>query len=187
VSRYEEVELTRDCPAVQVPQGTDVILEAGTPAVIMQSLGDSYTVQVPTLGATYRIAGSDADALGKTQPRVALEAAATLQRAGQPVSEDVLRTALADVYDPEIPVSIVDLGLIYEMRIAPRPNGDSDVRILMTLTAPGCGMGQIIAADVRQRLERLPGVAAVEVEVVWEPAWSPQRISPAGRKKLGLD
>ena len=185
--RYEEVELTRDCEAVEIPQGSAVTLESGTPVVITQAVGDSYTIQVPTLGGLYRIAGKDADALGKSQPRAAFNAAAALQHAGQPITEAVVRDVLRDVYDPEIPVNIVDLGLIYELTVTPRAEGGSDVAVQMTLTAPGCGMGQIIAGDVKSRLEQLPGVTRADVEVVWEPPWTPQRISAAGRKKLGME
>jgi len=185
--RYEEVELTRDCEAVEIPQGTVVTLEAATPVVITQAFGDSYTVQVPTVGGLYRIAGKDTDALGKTRPRAALDAAAALDSAGQPITEDVALEVLKDVYDPEIPVNIVDLGLIYALTVTPRTDGGCNVDIQMTLTAPGCGMGQIIATDVKARLEQLPGVVQADVEIVWEPPWTPQRISPAGRVKLGMD
>jgi len=187
MTRYEECELTRTCAAVEIPQGTTVILEADTAVVITQALGDSYTIQVPTLGGLYRIAGKDADALGKIRPHAALDDAAALCRAGQPITEDVIREVLTQVYDPEIPVNIVDLGLVYHLAISPQADGDSVVNIQMTLTAPGCGMGQIIAADVQTRLEELPGVVRAAVEIVWEPPWTPQRISPAGRTKLGMD
>jgi len=179
--RYEECELTRDCAAVEIPQGTVVTLEAGTPVVITQALGDSYTIQVPTLGGLYRIAGTDADALGKTRRRAALDGA------GESITEDIVREVLKEVYDPEIPINVVDLGLIYNLTVTRRAEGGSVVDIQMTLTAPGCGMGQIIATDVKSRLEQLPGVAQATVEIVWEPAWTPQRISPAGRTKLGMD
>lgn len=181
--RYEEVDFTRDCEAVQIPQGTTVTIEAGTPAVIMQDLGDSYTIQIPTLGGLYRVAGKDADALGKDAPLG--PSAETDTR--KPVDEALVRRVLQSVYDPEIPVNIVDLGLVYALHIEPLLTGGSKVQVQMTLTAPGCGMGQIIAADVQRRIERLPGVIRVEVEVVWEPPWNPQRISPEGRAKLGLD
>jgi probable FeS assembly SUF system protein SufT len=184
--RYEELDLTRDCEAVEIPRGTVVTLAAETPVVITQACGDTYTIQVPTLGGLFRIAGKDADALGKTRPRAALDAAAALAGAGQPITEDVVLEALKDVYDPEIPVNIVDLGLIYDLAVTPRAAGGSDVQVHMTLTAPGCGMGQIIATDVKSRLEQLPGVVEAAVEVVWEPPWTPQRISPAGRTKLGI-
>jgi len=187
MTRYEEVELTRHCEAVEIPQGTVVTLEPETPVVITQAFGDSYTIQIPTLGGLYRIAGKDADALGKTRPRAALDAAAALDGAGQPITEDIVLEVLKDVYDPEIPVNIVDLGLIYDLEVTPRVDGGSDVDIQMTLTAPGCGMGHIIATDVKSRLEQLAGVVQAQVEVVWEPPWTPQRISPAGRTKLGMD
>jgi probable FeS assembly SUF system protein SufT len=185
--RYEECELTRDCTAVEIPQGSVVMLEAETAVVITQALGDSYTIQVPTLGGLYRIAGQDADALGKTRPRAALDAAAALDHIGQPITADVVREFLKEVYDPEIPVNVVDLGLIYGLTVTRRAGGGSVVDIQMTLTAPGCGMGQIIATDVKSRLEQVPGVVQAAVEIVWEPAWTPQRISPAGRTKLGID
>jgi probable FeS assembly SUF system protein SufT len=180
--RYEEVDFTRDCEVVQIPQGTTVTIEAGTPALIMQELGDSYTIQIPTLGGLYRVAGTDADVLGKDPPGEIAGADPS-----EPIDEALVRRTLKSVYDPEIPVNIVDLGLVYDLRIEPVAAGRSTVHIQMTLTAPGCGMGEIIAADVRSRLERLPGVAAAEVEVVWEPPWNAQRISPEGRAKLGLD
>ena len=183
-NRYEEVEFTRDCEVVQVPAGATVLIEAGTPAVITQALGDSYTVEIPTLGGLYRVAGTDADAIGKDSPLSASELDA--ERAG-PLDETRVLRALKSVYDPEIPVNVVDLGLIYELRIKPLEGGGNTVDVQMTLTAPGCGMGQIIATDVKSRLEALPGVAEAHVDVVWEPPWTPQRISPAGRAKLGLD
>jgi probable FeS assembly SUF system protein SufT len=187
MNRYEEVELNRDCDAVQVPEGTRMTLEQGTAVVIMQQLGEAYTIQVPTLGGLYRIAGDDADALGKSQPRAVHEAAAALARDGRPITEELLREVLRDVYDPEIPVNIVDLGLIYELVVTPLSAGASEVRVRMTLTAPGCGMGQIISDDVKSRLERLPGIVRTDIEVVWEPPWGPHLISPAGRTKLGLE
>jgi probable FeS assembly SUF system protein SufT len=183
-TRYEEVDFVRDCDVIQVPQGTLVMVQAGTPAVITQALGDSYTIEIPTLGGLYRVAGTDADAIGKDRPCSAAEAAA---EGDAPVDEARVLRALKQVYDPEIPVNIVDLGLIYDLQIRPHERGGSTVAVQLTLTAPGCGMGQIIATDVRGRLEALPGVAEASVDVVWEPPWTAQRISPAGRVKLGLD
>ena len=179
--RYEEVDFTRDCNVVQVPQGCIVRIEAGTPAVITQALGDSFTIEIPTLGGLYRLAAGDADAIGKESPRTAGEADVG------PLDEARVLRALKHVYDPEIPVNVVDLGLIYHLQIRPLADGGNAVDVQMSLTAPGCGMGQIIAADVKSRIAALPGVAQAHVEVVWEPPWSPQRISPAGRAKLGLD
>jgi probable FeS assembly SUF system protein SufT len=179
--RYDEVDFTRDCDVVQVPQGQTVRIEAGTPAVVTQALGDSYTIEIPTLGGLYRVAGCDADALGMDPPL------ATSAADAGPLDEAQVLRALKKVFDPEIPVNVVDLGLIYDLQLHSLAAGGSTVNVQMTLTAPGCGMGQIIASDVKRRIESLPGVAEAHVEVVWEPPWNPQRISPVGRAKLGLD
>jgi probable FeS assembly SUF system protein SufT len=181
-ARYDEVDFTRDCDVVHVPQGTTVRIEAGTPAVITQALGDSYTIEIPTLGGLYRVAGKDADAIGQELPVSQADA----ERLG-PIDKDRVLRALKDVYDPEIPVNVVDLGLIYDLELHPLAAGGSAITVRMTLTAAGCGMGQIIATDVKRRLEALPGVTEASVDVVWEPPWKPERISPAGRTKLGLD
>ena len=181
--RYEEVDFIRDCDVVQIPQGILVTVEAATPALVMQTLDDSFTVQIPTLGGLYRLAAKDADAIGKEPPHVAHDADVS---AG-PIDEARVRHALKNVYDPEIPVNIIDLGLVYDLSIEPLAAGGSKVCIRMTLTASGCGMGQIIADDVKRRLAHLPGVTAADVEIVWEPPWTPDQISPAGRTKLGLD
>jgi probable FeS assembly SUF system protein SufT len=180
---YEEIEVRRDCQAVQIPQGNTVIITTGTPVIVTQSLGGSYTVQVPSLGGLFRVAGHDADALG-LQATSAAEA--TTDAAG-PVSDERVWSVLRHVYDPEIPVNIVDLGLVYDMRIEPLPAGQSRVEVRMTLTAPGCGMGQTIAMDARQRIESLPGVAEADVQLVWDPPWNPHMISAEGRAKLGME
>ena len=179
---YEQIEISRDCEAVQIPAGTPVTLLAGTAAVLTQSLGGSYTLQVPSLGGLVRVAGTDADALGMEPSEQAAEPLA----AEGPVSEEGVWEQLRQVYDPEIPVNIVDLGLVYDMRIDPQGNG-SRIEVKMTLTAQGCGMGDAIAGDARNRIERLPGVVEAHVEVVWDPPWNPQMISPAGREKLGIE
>jgi len=179
---YEQIELQRDCPAVQIPQGNSVTIPVGTAAIVTQSLGGSYTVQVPSLGGLFRVAGRDADALG-------LQAVADdpgLADSG-PVGDDTVWSVLRHVYDPEIPVNIVDLGLVYDLRIEPLSSGKSRVEVKMTLTAPGCGMGQTIAMDARHRIESLPGVAEADVQVVWDPPWNPHMISAEGRAKLGME
>ncbi|MFI5399247.1 MAG: iron-sulfur cluster assembly protein [Candidatus Binatia bacterium] len=117
--RYEEVDFTRDCEVVQIPQGTTVTIEAGTPTVIMQDLGDSYTIQIPTLGGLYRVAGKDADALGKDVP----VGASAESDPRKPVDQALVRRVLQSVYDPEIPVNIVDLGLVYALHIEPLLTG----------------------------------------------------------------
>ena len=175
----EHVELTRDCDAVQIPSGTGITLEKGSEVYLMQSLGGSYTIQAPAYGGLFRIAGRDADAIGKQAPP-------------EPVVEAVagdldaqIWGALKTCYDPEIPVNIVDLGLVYSMEIAPVEAG-SRVDVKMTLTAPGCGMGASIAADARYKILALPGVTDADVEVVWDPPWSPQMISDEGKQRLGM-
>lgn len=180
---YEQIEVRRDCPAVQIPQGNSVLIPAGASVIVTQSLGGSYTVQVPSLGGLFRVAGRDADALG-LQTTAEDDAAAVDQG---PVVADTVWGVLRHVYDPEIPVNIVDLGLVYDLRIDPVDGGQSRVEVRMTLTAPGCGMGQTIAMDARQRIESLPGVAEADVQVVWDPPWNPQMISPEGRAKLGME
>ena len=174
----EQTHLTRDVQAIQVPGGHTVTLEKGWDVIITQSLGGSYTVQVPAYGGLFRIAGGDADALGM-EPTSAPIAAASGDLEQQ--IWDVLKTC----YDPEIPVNIVDLGLVYDMRIAPEGEGQR-VDVKMTLTAQGCGMGTSIAADARLRLLELPGVTDADVQIVWDPPWNPQMISPEGRERLGM-
>jgi probable FeS assembly SUF system protein SufT len=177
----ESVELTRDCEAVQIPIGTSVTLEKGTEVYVMQSLGGSYTIQAPSYGGLFRIAGRDADAIGKEpvaeQP---IEAAA-----GSGDLESQIWNVLKTCYDPEIPVNIVDLGLVYDMRVSPEGEANR-VDVKMTLTAQGCGMGTSIAADARHKILALPGVGDATVDIVWDPPWTPQMISPDGRERLGM-
>ena len=177
----ERVELTRDVDAVQIPGGHVVTLEKGWEVAITQSLGGSYTVQAPAFGGLFRIAGKDADALGKEPVAAPAPGAAA---SGDLVQQiwDTLKTC----YDPEIPVNIVDLGLVYDMRVTPEDGGASRVDVKMTLTAPGCGMGTSIAADARLKLLELPGVSDADVQIVWDPPWSPQMISPEGKERLGM-
>jgi probable FeS assembly SUF system protein SufT len=176
----ERVELTRDCDAVQIPIGTGVTLEKGTEIYLMQSLGGSYTVQAPAYGGLFRIAGRDGDAIGKEVIAPAIDAGAA---SGD--LESQVWSALKTCYDPEIPVNIVDLGLVYDMRIGDDPDGKR-VDVKMTLTAQGCGMGASIAADARHKILALPGVTDAAVDIVWDPPWTPQMISPDGRERLGM-
>jgi probable FeS assembly SUF system protein SufT len=173
----ERVELSRDVQAVQIPAGHATLLERGTEAYITQSLGGSYTLQVPEYGGLFRISGRDGDAIGMEVVEETVVAEGDL--------EQQIWTALKTCYDPEIPVNIVDLGLVYSMEIAPVEAG-SRVDVKMTLTAPGCGMGASIAADARYKILALPGVTDADVEVVWDPPWSPQMISDEGKQRLGM-
>ena len=177
------VKLTRDCEATLIPAGTPMALPAGTVVQITQDLGGSYTLR--TDFGLFRIANKDADALGLT-PSATGAPAQTAPAAG-PVTEQAVWDALKTCYDPEIPVNIVDLGLVYDMTIEPAAGGQSRVSVKMTLTAPGCGMGPSIAHDAQQKLVSIPGVTDATVDIVWDPPWHHSRISPAGRATLGLD
>jgi probable FeS assembly SUF system protein SufT len=176
----ERVELIRDCEAVEIPAGHAVVLEKGTEAMIAQSLGGTFTLRVPAYGGLFRIAGKDADAIGK-EPGTA-----PAGPAGEGDLEQQVWDQLKTCYDPEIPVNIVDLGLVYDMRITPETGGGNRVDVKMTLTAPGCGMGTSIAADARLKLLGLVGIAEADVQIVWDPPWSPQMISPEGKERLGM-
>ena len=178
----ETLNLTRDCEVVRIPAGDLVTLPAGTQVFLSQALGGSFTVQSPSYGGLFRIAGHDADALGKEIPEEAKMAADP----SAPL-EDRVSAALRTCFDPEIPVNIVDLGLIYDTRIEKADDGLSSVQIKMTLTAQGCGMGASIAADAASKIRRLNGIADAQVDIVWDPPWGPQMISEEGRRKLGLD
>ena len=182
--------LSRDCAAIRIPSGEAIDLPAGTPVTLTQSLGGTFTVQAPSLGGLFRIAGSDADALALDVPAGAGPAAAPgrPQAAGQsgPVNETAVWDRLRTVYDPEIPVNIVDLGLVYDLRILPASAAGERVEVKMTLTAPGCGMGGAIAADAQSKIAAVPGVAEAEVQIVWDPPWSAEMMTPEGKKILGI-
>lgn len=179
------VELKRDCEAVQIPQGATVTLPAGTAVDITQTLGGNYTVRAG--GGLFRIGARDVDALG-LEPRSLMEAVLD-KPAGPsgPLDEKQVWDTLRTCFDPEIPVNIVDLGLVYDMRVETLPDGNNKVLVKMTLTAPGCGMGTVIASDAQQKLLYLPGVEEAMVEIVWEPPWHQSMITAEGRRILGLD
>jgi len=176
--------LTRDVEASVVPIGTKVTLQKGETAHITQSLGGSYTVVVN--GNMFRIAEKDVDALGieaVTQPAVA--AAAT-----GPVTPDQLEKqvweSLKTCYDPEIPVNIVDLGLIYDCHLTPIGENNFKADVKMTLTAPGCGMGPVLAQDVQNKLISLEPIDEANVELVWDPPWNQSMMTEAAKLQLGL-
>ena len=177
----EWIELSRDCEAAMVPAGHTVLLPKGTKAVITQSLGGSFTLHVPEYGGLMRVSNRDADAVGQ-EPAPTPEVAAE----GDDL-ESLVWGQLKTCYDPEIPVNIVDLGLVYDMQLQPVDAGKHHVEVKMTLTAQGCGMGPNIAADAKYKIETLPDVENANVEIVWTPVWNPNMISPEGRAKLGMD
>lgn len=180
---HEEIELTRDCVAAAVPYGARVVLEKGARALVTQQLGGSFTVLVD--GNPYRIDGKDADALGKEPPEAPVAAAGSAA-----TREDVERAAwqaLATCYDPEIPIDIVNLGLVYECAVTSAEDGKGfRVAVKMTLTAPGCGMGDYLAREVRDKLSTIPGVVEADVQMVWEPPWGREMMSEAARLEAGL-
>lgn len=183
MSSSSVIHLTRDIDAIQIPSGAPAKLPKDAPVIITQSLGGTYTVVVQSQAGLYRVASKDADALGQTVESDAEKKAA---EAGGPIDEELVWEQLKNVYDPEIPVNIVDLGLVYSLEVKPIEAGGNRVEAKMTLTAPGCGMGPSIAADAQYRIMTVPGVTEAEVNLVWDPPWSPERISPEGKAKLGM-
>jgi probable FeS assembly SUF system protein SufT len=171
--------LLKDCPATEIPAGATVTLPAGTSVHVAQALGGSVTVR--TDRGLFRIERKDAALIGGYSPAEEGEAAA-----GGAFDEQAVWAALKTCFDPEIPVNIVDLGLVYDLSIEKTPEGEHAVEIKMTLTAQGCGMGPVIAEDARRKIAALPSVASARVHIVWDPVWSPQMISAEGRKALGL-
>jgi probable FeS assembly SUF system protein SufT len=182
IRRMERVELAREIEGVQVPAGNKMMLEKGIEAFITQSLGGTFTLQVPAYGGLFRVAGKDADALGKTP-----EDAGAVATSGGGDLEAMVWEQLKTCFDPEIPVNIVDLGLVYGMEVKDADDGTKKVEVKITLTAQGCGMGASIATDARHKIMSLPGVSEADVDLVWDPPWTPQMISPEGRERLGID
>jgi len=178
-----ERTLTRDCPAIQIPAGNTILLHAGDAVFITQSLGGSYTVA--TEMGLARISAQNADALG-LEVKAAPEEPAKSGGAEEAVDEKRVWDQLKTCYDPEIPVNIVDLGLIYDCLITPRNGNGALVTVKMTLTAPGCGMGPVLAQEAKAKIEALPGVDEAEVELVWDPPWNQAMISESGKMQLGI-
>jgi probable FeS assembly SUF system protein SufT len=175
----ELIPLKRDCEAIEIPSGILRILPVDTRVRITQFLGSGYTV-VTDGGYMCRIDGKDADALGLTPP---VQPQATTETT---FNEKLVWDQLKTVFDPEIPVNIVDLGLIYACEITDQDSGKK-IDIKMSMTAPGCGMGNVLKADVESKVSRLPQVKAVNVEVVFDPPWGPARMSEAAKLQLGFD
>jgi len=175
------IKLFRDVEVIEIPSGTKSTLVEGTVVRIMQTLGGSYTVSGGQWGAMYRIDARDADALGLPTPE------ATPESGQRPFSEQLVWDELKTVFDPEIPVNVVDLGLIYECKIGDAEGGGHKLDVKMSMTAPGCGMGNVLKADVESKLQRLPDVKQVNIEIVFDPPWSPALMSEAAKLQLGFD
>lgn len=176
------VTVSRDVDAVLIPLGTPVMIPEGAQVRITQELGGSYTVSVN--GNLARVDGKDADALGMTEAVAAKEV--ELKAAEGPVNMDEVWNVLKTCYDPEIPVNIVDLGLVYDCRVVDTDEGGNHVEVVMTLTAPGCGMGPFIVDDVRRKLLSVTNVADVHVELVFEPPWGREMMSDEAKLALGM-
>lgn len=181
MAEREVVFLTRDVNVVTIPDGNHGTLSKGHEVTIHQSLGSNYTV-VTEHGHMVRISGKDADALGKEVHELHTLVSEEDAESVEKNCWEVMKT----VYDPEIPVNIVDLGLVYHCNVTPNPNGGNDVHVMMTLTAPGCGMGPVIQSDVEKSIRALPGVTSVNVEVVLDPPWSREMMSEVAQVQLGL-
>jgi len=188
----DAIALNRDCVAIQIPAGTTVLLPAGMEVVIQQSLGGTYTV-ITDEGQLVRISDQDADALGlapvaKTASASPGGADPAEAAAGEDPAEieKLVWAQLKTVYDPEIPVNVVDLGLIYACNITPLGEDGIRVDVTMTLTAPGCGMGDVLKADAQRKILGVPGVALAEVNVVVDPPWDRSRMSEAAMLQLGM-
>lgn len=179
MSRWDPIELSRSCTATTVPYGEQVVLDTGGRVQVVQRLGGSITVRTE-MGSLLRIDGADADALGLEPVGDDDNLATGPFEIGQVVD------ALQTVYDPEIPVSIVELGLVYRCEEVRRDDGTRRVEIDMTMTAPGCGMGDVLRADALRAVEAVPGVDEVDVTLVWSPPWGMDRMSEAARLQLGL-
>jgi len=179
-SDNEPVTLTRDVDAIIVPAGMNVKLRQGQQGFITQALGGSFTVYVE--GNLFRISGQDADALGK-------EAADVPQLPPNASDDDVRDIAwrqMRTCYDPEIPINIVDLGLVYSCDVHTDANGDRVIDVKMTLTAPGCGMGDVLVQDVRDKVEIIPTVKRADVELVFDPPWNQSMMSEAALLQTGM-
>mgnify|MGYP001550260685 FL=1 len=176
----EPIVFARDCAAVMVPQGQEVTLPAGQNGYITQALGGSFTVFVE--GNLFRIAGADADAIGKEPPA----AIVVDEQSSDADVEKLVWEQLRTCFDPEIPVNIVELGLVYACDVGHGEDGKRRVDVKLTLTAPGCGMGDILVDDVRSKLMAIPTIAEADVELTFEPPWNHTMMSDVAKLETGM-
>jgi len=179
----EPIILSRDCEAIQIPSGKNVMLPAGSQVTVTQSLGGTYTV-VTGQGDMVRIANKDADAIGKEAEASQAEKLTVVE--GPADLEKLVWDQLKTCFDPEIPVNIVDLGLVYHCQVTPLPEGGNKVDVKFTLTAQGCGMGGVLKADMQSKILSLSDVKDVDVEVVFDPPWEPSMMSDAAKIQLNM-
>ena len=185
---HQEFKLESDCPATLIPAGDAHTLEAGTVVTVTQALGGTLTVRTP-LGL-FHIQPQHAGALGEEAKTLFEEEhtpSSSTEAPEGPFSIDHVWDRLKTCFDPEIPVNIVDLGLIYDLTAEEAASGKQAISVKMTLTAQGCGMGPTIAADAKAKIETLPSVESAQVDIVWDPTWTPHMMSETARKTLGLD
>lgn len=185
----DTIYLVKECPATLIPAGDVATLAKDSPVSVNQALGGSVTVTTPQ--GLFRIDREHWDALGEDPARQLEEHLAAQESEAPtmdgPFSEDQVWYVLKSCFDPEIPVNIVDLGLIYSLQSKENDQGKYDIDVQMTLTAQGCGMGPTIAADAKEKIESLPEVEFANVQIVWDPPWNPRMISEEGKQKLGLN
>ncbi len=179
----EPVTVERDCEAILIPDGTKIQVPEGSIVFITQALGDNYTINLN--GNLAQIGAKDADALGFEVPDDVL-AGESAHNADGSLNEDLIWAQMRTCYDPEIPINVVELGLIYDCKITPLAEGGNRVDILMTLTAPGCGMGEFLAADIQAKVAAVPAVTEVNVELTFEPQWNMEMMSEAARLESGM-
>jgi probable FeS assembly SUF system protein SufT len=183
----DELKFGRECRATQIPSGIPVTVEEGTVGNVVQTLGGNVTLQISTMGLI-QVSSTNADALLKDGQPLAVptkKAAPAAEKSG-PADDKEIWEVLKTCYDPEIPLNIVDLGLVYDVKNEVLPSGRSKVDVKMTLTAMGCGMGPAIANQAREKLLTVPGVEEANVQLVWDPPWNQNMISEEGKKRLGL-
>ena len=178
----EEITFSRNAEAIMIPSGEKVLVPKGAAATITQSLGGTYTL-ITDRGLMVRVSGQEVESIGKAPHELAEVKADELT---PEKLESMVWDALKTCFDPEIPVNIVDLGLVYLCELEESEEGGKNVKIKMTLTAPGCGMGPVLASDVKMKLENLPGVKNAEVDVVFDPVWDRSMMSEAAKLQLGM-
>jgi len=179
----EIITVNRDVDAILIPAGTPITLPEGSEVFITQALGGNYTVNIN--GNLAQVAAQNADALGFDVPEPLKSKTGTVEGPGE-VDEELIWQQLRTCYDPEIPVNMVDLGLIYNCKITKLEDGGNQVNILMTLTAPGCGMGDFLSEDVKQKVAMVPNVTEVNVELTFDPPWNQEMMSDAARLQTGM-
>ena len=182
----DTVVFGRECDATQIPSGARIVVPKSTEAFVGQTLGGNVTLQIAGIGLV-QVAHHNLDALLKDGVPVAASVTTTAAAESTgPADEKAVWEQLQTCYDPEIPVNIVDLGLVYDVTLSPLPSGRSRVDVKMTLTAMGCGMGPVIAEQARDRILTVPGVEEADVQIVWDPPWNQNMITDAGKKRLGI-